>query len=249
MKISVITVCLNSERTIGYTIRSFIDQTHPDKELLVIDGGSTDRTLEIVRSFPNAQLRIWSEPDRGIYDAMNKGLRFYSGDAVGFLNSDDTFHDRSSLASIAAGLTSADLVYGDLIFVRDHSSKLTLRTWKAGPYRRRSFRLGWAPPHPTFYIRRELAKSVGPFAPEYGAAADYDFMLRAMELHQPEICYVSKTLVDFQHGGKSTASVSGYIISNLKCLKSRRKHLQSAPLDVALFAKPLRKLHQFHWSR
>jgi glycosyltransferase len=249
MKISVITVCLNSERTIGHTIQSFLDQTYPDKELLVIDGGSNDRTIEIVRSLASAEVRIWSEPDRGIYDAMNKGLQFYDGDAVGFLNSDDTFHDPAALASIAAGLSSADVVYGDLIFVSDHSSKRPLRTWRAGPYHRRSFRLGWLPPHPTFYIRRELARRIGPFDPDYGGAADYDFMLRAMELHHPRINYIPRTLVDFQHGGRSTASISGYITSNLNCLKSRQRHLRSAPVDIALFAKPLRKLHQFKWRR
>jgi len=249
MKISVITVCLNSERTIGYTLESFFNQTYADKELLVVDGGSIDRTVEIVRSFPGTQLRIWSEPDRGMYDAMNKGLRFFDGDAVGFLNSDDTFHNPTALASIAAGLSSADVVYGDLVFVSDHDSKRPLRTWKAGPYHRRSFQLGWLPPHPTFYIRRELAKRIGPFDADYGSAADYDFMLRAMELHDPRIFYVPRTLIDFQHGGKSTATVSGYIRANINCLKSRRRHLRGAPLDVAFFAKPLRKLHQFKWRR
>jgi glycosyltransferase len=249
MKISVITVCLNSERTISHTLQSFFDQTYPHKELLVIDGGSTDQTLEIVRSFASAELRVWSQPDRGMYDAMNKGLKWFDGDAVGFLNSDDTFHDRTAIASVAAGLAAADVVYGDVIFVSDHSSKRPLRTWRAGHYHRRSFRLGWLPPHPTFYIRRELAKRVGPFDAEYGSAADYDFMLRAMELHYPRICYLSRTLVDFQHGGQSTASFAGYIKSNLNCLKSRQRHLRSAPLDVALFAKPLRKLHQFNWRR
>jgi glycosyltransferase len=249
MKISVITVCLNSERTIGYTIQSFLDQTWPNKEMLIIDGGSRDRTLDIANSFPSDQLRVWSEPDRGIYDAMNKGLQFYSGHAVGFLNSDDRFHDSSALDSIAAGLSGADVVYGDLIFVSDHGSKRVLRTWKAGQYHRRSFQFGWLPPHPTFYLRRSLADRVGNFDLNYGSAADYDFMLRAMHLPDASICYVPRILVDFQHGGKSTASISGYITSNLNCLKSRRRHLRSAPVDIALFVKPLRKLHQFQWRR
>lgn len=249
MKISVITVCLNSERTIGHTIRSFLDQTHPDKELLVIDGGSIDGTLDIVRSFPSAQLRVWSGADRGMYDAMNKGLRFYDGDAVGFLNSDDSFHDKSALASIADGLSAADVVYGDLVFISDHISKRVVRTWRAGRYHRRSFRRGWLPPHPTFYIRRELAERVGPFEPDYGSAADYDFMLRAMEIHHPQVCYIPRILVDFRHGGRSTATVSNYLVASLNCLRSRQQHLRAPPVDIALFAKPLRKLHQFHWRR
>src|SRR5215831_13486020 len=107
MKISVITVCRNSERTIAHTIRSFLAQTHADKEMVVVDGSSSDRTLDIVRSFDSRFLRIFSEPDKGIYDAMNKGLRLYKGDACGFLNSDDVFHDSAVLERIAAGLSGA----------------------------------------------------------------------------------------------------------------------------------------------
>ncbi len=248
MKISVVTVCLNSEATIGQTLESFLRQTHPEKELIVMDGGSTDQTLSIARSMAHPAIRIFSGPDKGIYDAMNKGLSVYRGDAVGFLNSDDTFHDSSVLASIAAGLSSADVVYGDLIFVKDHATKQIIRTWKAGKYHsRRSFLRGWAPPHPTFYIGRDFGDRVGLFDPSYGLAADYDFMLRAMELHAPRVSYIPRILVDFQHGGRSTESLSAYITANLLCLKSRRRHLQSPPLDTALFLKPLRKIHQFRW--
>src|SRR4051812_12143662 len=104
MKISVVTVCFNSEATIAHTVRSFLDQTHADKEMIVVDGCSSDHTLEIIRSFRSPDIHIFSEPDEGIYDAMNKGLGLYHGDAVGFLNSDDTFHDARVLDGIAAGL-------------------------------------------------------------------------------------------------------------------------------------------------
>ena len=250
MKISVVTVCLNSERTIEHTIRSFLEQTHPDKEMVVIDGGSSDRTLDIVRAFKNDSIRIFSEPDRGIYDAMNKGLTLYSGDAVGFLNSDDRFHDSSALVSIAAGLAAADLVYGDLLFVTGHTAEQTVDTWKAGPYYRGCFRFGWLPPHPTFYIRRALADAVGPFDPSYGLSADYDYMLRAMEVQTPRVSYLPRVLVDFMLGGKTTESVMRYITGNLLCLRSRRRHLHAPPVDIALFLKPLRKIHQsWRWQR
>src|SRR5205085_4215394 len=140
LQISVVTVCLNSERTIAYTIESFLRQTYPHKELLIIDGRSGDQTLDVVRSFSSTQIRIWSAPDRGIYDAMNKGLQLYTGDAVGFLNSDDAFHDADVLESIATGLETADAVYGDVRFVLDHASTLVVRSLKAGPYRKGSFR-------------------------------------------------------------------------------------------------------------
>jgi len=246
MKISVVTVCLNSERTIEHTVRSFVEQTYPDKEMLVIDGGSQDRTLEIVRSFHNDGIQITSEPDRGIFDAMNKGLAHYQGDAVGFLNSDDTFHEPTVLAAIAAGLANADAAYGDVVFVRDHLGKQIVRTWKAGPYRKGSFRFGWAPPHPGFYIRRSLAERVGRFDLEYGLSSDYDFMLRALEMEMPRVCYVPRVLVDFMQGGSTTASLTRYITGNLLCLKSRRQHLQAPLLDLALLLKPARKIRQFH---
>src|SRR5436190_13803392 len=115
MKISVITVCRNSEATIAHTIESFLRQTHADREMVIVDGSSNDRTLQIVRSFDSPEIRIFSEPDNGIYDAMNKGLRLYQGDACGFLNSDDMFHDSAVLERISAGLSQADVVYGDVL--------------------------------------------------------------------------------------------------------------------------------------
>jgi glycosyltransferase len=249
MKISVITVCFNSEATIAHTIRSFLDQTHADKEMIVVDGRSSDRTLDIVRSFQSPNIHIFSEPDQGIYDAMNKGLGLYRGDAVGFLNSDDTFHNAHVLDSIAAGLADADLVYGDVMFVSDHTQKRAVRIWKAGRYRRGCFRQGWLPPHPTFYIRRSLAAAVGLFDRRYGLSADYDYMLRAMEVETPRVRYVPKILVDFMHGGSTTNSVMRYVTGNLLCLQSRQKHLRAPVVDLALLLKPLRKIHQFRLSR
>jgi len=247
MKISVITVCFNSEITIAHTINSFLDQTHPDKEMIIVDGCSTDRTLEIIRSFSSPFIRIISEPDTGIYDAMNKGLKLYEGDAFGFLNSDDMFHDATVLERISAGLSDADVVYGDVLFVADQMQKRPVRVWRAGPYRRGCFRYGWLPPHPTFYIRRELADAVGPFDLSYGLSSDYDYMLRAMEVQSPRVRYVPSILVDFMHGGSTTQSPLRYVTGNLHCLRSRRRHLQAPPVDLALFLKPLRKAHQFRW--
>jgi len=163
MKISTVTVCRNSQVTIAQTIESFLRQTHPDKELLVIDGGSTDRTVEIVNGFQSDAIRIISEPDRGIYDAMNKGLANYSGDAVGFLNSDDAYRDSSVLSRISDALGRADAVYGDLVMISDHMTGNIVREWKASEFKPDAFRTGWMPPHPTFYIRRELAARTGEF--------------------------------------------------------------------------------------
>jgi glycosyltransferase len=244
MKISTVTVCHNSHATIAHTVRSFLSQTHADKELLVIDGGSTDGTVEIVRGFDEASIRVISEPDAGIYDAMNKGLANFSGDAIGFLNSDDVYHDRFALTRIAAGLEDADAVYGDLTMVCDHVSGKVVRDWSAGEFAPGIFRRGWMPPHPTFYIRRELAARTGKFDLSYRIAADYDFMLRAMELHHPRVRRIPHVLVSFMMGGMSTRGIGAVILGNLECLRSRRRHLGAPPLDAAFFTKPMRKILQ-----
>jgi glycosyltransferase len=247
MKISTVTVSFNSQATIARAIESFLEQTHPDKEMLVIDGASKDGTLDVVRSFASGAIRVISEKDRGIYDAMNKGLRYFSGDAIGFLNSDDAYHDNSVLARITHALDNADAVHGDLVMVKDHVGRRAVRTWRAGPFVPGSFRHGWMPPHPTFYIRRDLAAAMGAFDLSYGTSADYDFMLRTLELHAPRTAYIPHPLIDFMVGGVSTKGLRAVIDGNLECLRSRRAHLGARRVDLALFTKPARKLLQLHW--
>lgn len=249
MKISAVTVCLNSRASIARTVQSFLQQSHPDKEMLVIDGGSTDGTVEIVRGFGSDAIRIISEKDRGIYDAMNKGLAHYAGDAVGFLNADDTYHDDAVLARIAQGLESADAVYGDLVMIADRATGEVVREWKAGVFAPGAFRKGWMPPHPTFYIRRELAARTGQFDLSYRISADYDFMLRALELQDARAGHIPHVLVNFMMGGMSTTGPLAVIRGNLECLRARRRNLGTPLVDAALFMKPLRKLHQLAWRK
>src|SRR5690348_16400997 len=161
MKISVVMVSYNSAATIGLAIESFLHQTHPRKELIVVDGASRDRTREIIDAFRGPDVMVVSEPDRGIYDAMNKGLGLFTGDAIGFLNSDNRFSNDGALAAIAEGLAEADIVYGDLDFVKDHAGRQVTRRWRSTPYRRGAFRHGWMPPHPTVYCRRQVVERVG----------------------------------------------------------------------------------------
>jgi glycosyltransferase len=248
MKISVVTASFNSEATIGFTIESFLRQTHPDKEMLVIDGVSKDGTLKIVESFGSNAIRVLSEPDKGVYDAMNKGFRLFGGEAVGFLNSDDTFHDESVLADIAAGLADADIIYGDLKMVTDHRSKRIARVWRGGTFHRYSFQLGWVPPHPTFYMRREVAQKVGGFDLRYVTTADYDYMLRALALNDFRVRYLPRVIADFQMGGISTRGLGVTIRGNLECLRSRREHLNAPPIDAAFFLRFLRRIFQIRRS-
>jgi glycosyltransferase involved in cell wall biosynthesis len=244
LKISVVTVCFNSAATVGRTLESFFAQDHADKELVVVDGGSRDATLEIVRSFPSDGVRVISEPDRGIYDAMNKGLAAFTGDVVGFLNSDDRFKDAGALSAVAAALADSDIAYGDLDFVRCHETREVTRRWRTSPWRKGAFRHGWMPAHPTFYCRRAVVEAVGPFDLRYRVAADYDHMLRAMELHDFKAAPTGRVLVEMLQGGESTSGLKSHLHHNLEALDSRRRWLGAGLVDYALFAKPLRKLPQ-----
>ena len=245
MRLSVVTVCRNAAATIGETLASFFDQTHPDKKLIVIDGASTDDTLSIARGYACDDLSIISESDCGLYDAMNKGLGLFDGDAVGFLNADDRFHDDAALATIAAALETADICYGDLDYVDAGHGKRVVRRWRAKPWRKGDFRRGWMPPHPTFYCRREVVRQVGAFDLGYRLAADYDFMLRAMELADFRTVHMPRVLVDMGDGGLTSTGVRARLRLNHEALASRRRWLGAGLIDYALFAKPLGKASQF----
>lgn len=244
MKISVATVCFNASETIAYTIDSFLAQQHPDRELMIIDGGSTDATLEVVQSFDAPEITVISEPDQGMYDAANKALAHFRGDAIGFLNADDRYADRDALSRIVDGFMRSDIVHGNLDFVRDHNSRQVVRQWRSSRFPSGGFRRGWAPAHPTFYVRRAVAESVGRFDLKYGLAADYDWMLRACEMGHFKIGFVDAVLVEMMVGGASTASLHSHIRHNLEALDARRHWLGSGLIDYALFAKPLSKVNQ-----
>lgn len=244
MRITVVTVAYNAAGSIARTIESALAQDHADREILVVDGASPDGTADVARRYAGEGVRVVSAPDRGMYDALNTALELYAGDAVGALNADDTFHDATALSRIAAALERADIVHGDLDFVADHACKRIVRRWRAGPRPAHGFRLGWMPAHPTFYVRRAVADAVGRFDLSLKTAADYDFMLRAVELHRFRIAQAPGVLVDMQVGGRSTASLRAHLSHNLEALASRRRWLGAPPLDAALVAKPARKLGQ-----
>jgi len=245
MRISVVTVCRNAASTIGETLESFFRQSHPDKELVVVDGASSDGTLAVVRAFEREGLTVISEPDAGIYDAMNKGLAVFDGDAVGFLNADDRFHDQHALGALAAALQRADICYGDLDYVDGDADDRVVRRWRSSPWRRGRFRLGWMPAHPTFYCRRRVVEAVGPFDIGYRLAADYDFMLRALELSDFDAARVGRVLVDMGARGRTSASLGARLQHNFEALSSRRRWLGAGFVDYALFAKPIGKASQF----
>ena len=244
MKISVVTVCRNAAATIGETLASFAAQSHGDKELLVIDGASTDGTPAIARAFEREGVSVISEPDRGLYDAMNKGLAAFGGDAVGFLNADDRYHDADALAALATALEEAHICFGDLDYVDGPARDRVVRRWRATPWRKGGFRQGWMPPHPTFYCRRAVVDQIGRFDLRYRLAADYDFMLRALELGDFNAAHIPRVLIDMGAGGRTSASVGARLHHNFEALASRRRWLGAGLIDYALFAKPLGKASQ-----
>ena len=246
MKITVITVCFNSAASIAHALDSVAAQTHPDIEHIVIDGASTDDTVAIVRDRGKHVARLISEPDRGIYDAMNKGLKLATGELVGFLNADDMFAHRDVVASIAFAAQqdpAADAVYGDIVYVRADRPDQVLRYWRSGEFTRSKLRFGWMPPHPAFYVRAARLAEIGPFDDQLRIAADYDFVLRSLARPNARAAYVRDVLVRMRAGGASNRSLKAMLQKSREDLSVlKRNGVGGWP---TLICKNLRKLPQF----
>jgi len=248
MKISVITVCYNASKTILETLDSVKNQDYRDIEHIVVDGQSTDGTMNLLKSRSGQIHKLISEEDSGIYDAMNKGLASATGDVIGFLNADDSYGDNFVLTEIAEAFKNqkTDSVYGDLQYVSGAGSKRVFRNWKAGTYKRERFRYGWMPPHPTFYVKSELFKKLGAFNTDFKISADYELMLRFLFKNHCSSYHIPKILVKMKIGGTSNQSFQNRIIANREDRKAWKVNGLKA-LPHTSFLKPLRKLSQF-WT-
>ena len=227
MKISVITAVFNSHGTIASAIESILSQTEVNTDLVVIDGGSDDGTLDVLRGYTGRIGTLVSEPDHGIYDALNKGIRSASGDVVGFLHSDDMFADNSVLSRVAAAFADpgVDAVYGDLVYVDRNDPDQVIRYWRAGEFSRKRLGWGWMPPHPTFYVRRSVYERLGGFDTSYRIAADYDCMLRFLGPGGLRVAYIPEVLVKMRVGGASNRSLRNMVrksTEDLRALRSNR---------------------------
>jgi glycosyltransferase len=225
-RISIVTVCLNSAHTLGDTLASVNAQTLPDIEHIVIDGGSADETQDLVRTQGKRVVRFVSERDRGIYDAMNKGLALASGDVVGFLNADDAFASTNAAATIAAAFEQdeAQACYGDVVYVGADDPSRVLRYWRSGPYRRGQCAGGWAPPHPTFYVRREALLRHGGFDDRLRVAADFEMALRLLDVLGLPVRYIPEVLVRMRAGGVSNGSLRGILRGHRDMAAALRAH-------------------------
>ncbi len=247
MKVSIVTACFNSAATIEATLASLSTQTWHDFEHVVVDGGSTDGTIERVQAWRGHPVRLLRGPDAGMYDAMNRGAAAATGDAIGFLNADDRYADSTALASIAGALADGepDFVHGDLVFV-DAADRRVLRYWKGTPFEPRRLRLGWLPAHPTLYVRRPVFEAVGAFSLDYGTAGDVDWMIRLLAGGARRSAYIPRVLVEMNAGGASNASLGSYVRASRQVWRScARQGISPAPFFLG---KTLRKLPQW-WRR
>jgi glycosyltransferase involved in cell wall biosynthesis len=232
LKISIITVCFNSASTIEETIQSVAAQQYPHKEHLVIDGASTDGTVEIVRRHPSVT-RWVSEADRGIYDAMNKGIAMASGEIVGTLNADDVYADDTVLSQVAEAFAdcAVEACFADLVYVDKRDPDKVIRYWKSRPYQAGLFERGWMPAHPTFFVRRRIYEQFGKFDLNYPRQADFELTMRLLAVHQIRSAYIPSIWVKMRTGGASNNNVRGVIQGNLEAWRACRKN----KLDVGPF--------------
>ncbi|MBU3564456.1 glycosyltransferase [Polynucleobacter sp. MWH-HuK1] len=225
LKCSIVTVVFNGGDSIEDAIRSVLEQTYDNIEYIIIDGGSTDETLNIIRKHEE-HIDYWvSEKDAGIYDAMNKGIAIATGEVVGFLNSDDMFALPSAVAKIAAVFEdrSIDACYADLMYV-SQDNRTIVRYWKSSQFVMGSFGLGWNPPHPTFYVRSRVFKRFGGFDLSIKIASDVDLMMRYLERYKIRAVYISQALIRMRVGGVSNKSLKSILRQNKEVINALKKN-------------------------
>jgi len=245
MKVSIITAALNNAGTIEDAITSILGQKHNNMEHIVVDGGSKDGTLEIIKKYEEQISKVISEQDNGVYEAMNKGLKVATGDIVAFLNADDFYANEEVVAKIVETMlaNNVDCCYGDLEYVARDNPEKTIRRWKSHSYRDDLFEKGWHPPHPTFVVKRQIYEEYGYFNLKFKIAADYELMLRFMKKHDIKSCYIPSVLVKMRAGGKSNKNLSQIIKANIECYQAWRENgLKISPF--IMLRKPASKLVQ-----
>lgn len=233
MKISIITATYNSAATIKDTLISVNNQDYPNIEHIIIDGNSSDNTLDIVREYGKRVTTIVSEPDKGIYDAMNKGIRAATGDIVGILNSDDFYaYDDviSKIVSVFEADDNIEGVYTDLYYVKQNNPDEVVRHWVSKPFKLKSFFKGWHPPHPTLYLKREVYEKYGVFDLDFRLAADFELMMRFFEKYKIKTKYLNITTIRMRLGGATSKNFSNVKKQNIECIKAFESNGFKAPL-------------------
>jgi len=248
VKITVITVAYNSASTIADTVRSVATQTHPDIEHLVIDGKSTDATVEVVEANRHPSLVLSSEPDKGIYDAMNKGLDRASGDIVCFLNADDLYASPQVLSRVAAQMQEhgLDALLGDVGFFHGHDSTRIVRRYRSDRFHPDRLAWGWMPAHPALFLRTEIVRRVGHFKTDYRIAGDFEFIVRAFHGHVLRYRHLPEVLVLMRTGGVSTDGLRAKIRLNREVLRACRENGLRTNIFKILSKYPAKMLELLH---
>ena len=244
MKISIITITYNSAKTLLRALESVQSQTYKDIEHILVDGASTDNTVELIKAYAGGHKNVrWiSEPDEGIYNAINKGIAMATGDMIGFLHSDDVFYSSDSIGQIAAAFEDKEVsvVYGDLQYC--HNGKV-VRRWKSNAYNPCALKYGWMPPHPTVYVRREVYEQVGKYDEWFRISADYDMLLRIFKVGY-KTHYIPEVLVSMETGGASNKNTKARLSKTQEdYIVLKKNHIGAGYLTVA--CKQLRKIKQF----
>jgi glycosyltransferase involved in cell wall biosynthesis len=226
VKISIITVVLNNKEHIAGCIESVLGQNYKDLEYIVIDGGSTDGTTELIRKYEDRISRWITEPDKGIYDAMNKGIGMATGDVIGMLNADDVYYAPDVLETIARVMdgSSAEVCYSDLVYVDRSDLGKIVRYWKSCPFTEGLFAKCWVPPHPTFFARRSVYQKHGLFDLSYPLAADFELMARLLERFRVRPAYIPKVSVKMRLGGATSNSVANIFRQNVEIIRACKKN-------------------------
>jgi len=245
-KVTIITVCCNSAKTIEDTIQSVINQTYNNIEYIIVDGLSTDNTLEIVNKYQDKITKLVSEKDAGLYDAINKGIGLATGEIIANINSDDFYIDNNVIADVVTKMEEekSDTLYADLYYVDTIDTNKVTRNWVSGAYKKGMFFKGWMPPHPTFFVRKSVYDNYGKFNLELKSAADYEIMLRFIHKHACTISYLPRVIVRMRIGGVSNVS----LINRLKANREDKRAWEMnglKPKPFTLIFKPLSKVLQF----
>jgi glycosyltransferase involved in cell wall biosynthesis len=250
MRISIITVCFNAERTIAETITSVCGQSYKNIEYIVIDGGSSDKTVQYITAHPNFQQisTFISETDTGIYDAMNKGISLATGDVIGLLNADDVYIDDSVLDQVATIFLDQkiDACYADLVYVKEFDPTSVVRYWKSKDYVPGLFERGWMPAHPTFFVRRSVYEKFGIFDLSFQKQADFELTMRLIRVHKIRTRYIPRLWVRMRLGGASNQNLLKTIYANIEAYYACKKHRLNIPIaPIFILQKMLSRIPQF----
>lgn len=246
MKISIITVCYNSSATIDDAIRSVANQRNVVVEHVLIDGASTDNTVEIIKKHKSVTTLV-SEHDKGIYDAMNKGIALATGDVVGTLNADDFYANQNVLEEISQVFSDAnvDACYGDLVYVNQRDAKKIVRYWKSKNFIPDLFKHGWMPAHPTFFVRKNVYERLGGFDLSYKIAADFELLFRFIEKNKIRTKYLPKVLVKMRLGGTTNKNLSNILKQNQEIVAILNKHYGDFSIVKFALKKLFNRINQF----